>query len=87
MASKFLSGKPKALKGIASRTGAKAQSKQISALSRQLTSMSRKQFAKVHTVWQRDMLSVEAVTGGVQAYVCPLPYVPCNPDGANQPGG
>lgn len=86
---RFLKGRPRALKArnIARRTGAKAQSKQITALSRQLTSMSRKQFAKVHTVWQRDMLSVESVTGGVQAYICPLPYVPCNPDGASQPGG
>lgn len=33
------------------------------------------------------MLSVETVTGGVNAYICPIPYVPCNPDGANQPGG
>jgi len=80
---------PRALKGrnIQRRTGAQAQSKQISALSRQVTSITRKSFAKVHTVWQRDMLSVESVTGGVQAYVCPLPYVPCNPDGASQPGG
>ena len=81
--------KPRALKGrnIKSRTGAKAQSRQITALSRQVSSITRKQFAKVHTVWQRNMLSVEAVTGGVQAYICPLPYVPCNPDGASQPGG
>ena len=81
--------KPRALKrrNIRRRTGAKAQSRQISALSRQLSSMSRKQFAKVHTVWQRNMLTVENVTGGVQAYICPVPYAPCNPVGASQPGG
>ena len=86
--SKFLRGKPRALKGrnIARKTGAKAQSKQISALSRQLSSMSRKQFAKVHTVWQRNMLSVENTSGGVQSYICPIPYTPGNPVGASQPG-
>jgi len=81
--------RPRALssRNIKRRKGASAQSRQIMALSKSLQRMSRKQFARVHTVWQRDMLSVEAVTGGVQAYICPLPYVPCNPDGASQPGG
>ena len=81
-----LKKKPRVLKNksIKSRTGAAAQSKQISALSRQLTDMSRKQFAKVSTVWQRDLLSVETTTGGVQAYICPIPYVAGNPLGAGQ---
>jgi len=89
MPPKLRKRKPRALKGrnIKRRTGAGAQSRQILALSRQVSNVTRKQFANVHTVWQRDMLSVEAVTGGVQAYICPLPYVPCNPDGASQPGG
>lgn len=89
MPKKLAKRKPRALKGrnIKRRTGASAQSRQILALSRQVSAIRKKQFAKVHTVWQRNMLSVEAVTGGVQAYVCPVPYVPCNPDGANQPGG
>jgi len=80
--------KPRALRrgNIKRRTGAKSQSKQIATLSRQLTTMSRKQFAKVHTVWQRNMLSIETTTGGVQAYVCPIPYAPGNPVGASQPG-
>jgi len=81
--------KPRVLKrrNIKRRTGAKAQSKQIATLSRQLNTMSRKQFAKVHTVWQRNMLSVENTTGGVQAFICPIPYAPGNPVGASQPGG
>jgi len=81
--------KPSALKGTAikRRTSAQAQSKQISALSRQLNSMSKKQFAKVHTVWQRNLLTCETASGGVYAYICPIPYVPGNPDGASQPGG
>ena len=81
--------KPRVLKArnVKRRTGARAQSKQISALSRQLNSMSRKQFAKVHTVWQRNMLTVDNTLGGLQCYVCPIPHAPCNPAGASQPGG
>lgn len=76
-----------AARSIKRRTGARAQSKQILSLSRQLRSVTRKQFAKVHTTWQRNMLSVESLTGGVQSYICPIPYAPGNPVGASQPGG
>lgn len=81
--------KPKVLKkrNIRRRTSAKAQSKQIYALSRQVSSITRKQFAKVSTMWQRDLLSVETTTGGVQAYICPIPYAPGNPNGASTTGG
>jgi len=81
--------KPRALKGrnIRRRRGAKAQSRQIMALSRSVSSLTRKQFAKVHTTWQRNMLSVESLTGGVQAYICAIPTAPGNPAGASQPGG
>jgi len=74
-------------RNVKRRTSAKAQSRQIMALSRSVSSITRKQFAKIHTVWQRNMLSVETTTGGVQAYICPIPYVPGNPVGASQPGG
>lgn len=89
MPRKLKSRKPRVLrrKNVKRNRGARAQSKQIMALSRQVQSIRKKQFAKVHTVWQRNMLSVESLTGGVQSYICPIPYVPCNPDGANQPGG
>ena len=89
MPKKLRRRRPKVLKrrNVMRKTGARSQSKQIMALSKQVSAIRKKQFAKVHTVWQRDMLSVEATTGGVQAYICPIPYVPCNPDGASQPGG
>lgn len=73
-------------RNVKRRTGARAQSRQIMALSRSVSSITRKQFAKVHTTWQRNMLTVEGTTGGVQAYICPIPYVPGNPVGASQPG-
>jgi len=81
--------KPRVLKSrsIKSRRSARAQSKQILALSRRVSAINRKQFAKVCTTWQRDTLSVETASGGVQAYICPIPYAPCNPGGASQPGG
>ena len=81
--------RPRALKGrnIRRRTGAKAQSKQISAISRQLSTLTKRQFAKVHTVWQRNMLTVDNTLGGLQCYVCPIPVAPGNPTGASQPGG
>lgn len=86
---RFLKKKSKVLRGrnISRRTGAKAQSRQITALSRQLSSMSRKQFAKVSTMWQRDLLTVETTSGGIGAYVCPIPYAPGNPTGASSTGG
>lgn len=90
MGTRKLPKKPKKAlraRNIKRRTGARAQSTQILSLSRQLKAVTRKQFAKVHTTWQRNMLTVEAATGGVQAYICPLPYVPGNPEGASQPGG
>ena len=86
---KTLKGKPRALKSrnIARKTGAKAQSKQISAISRQLSTLTKRQFAKVHTVWQRNMLTIDNTLGGLQCYVCPIPVAPGNPVGASQPGG
>lgn len=81
--------KPRTLRrrNIKKRTNARAQSRQILALNRSVSALTRKQFAKVHTTWQRNMLTVEGATGGVQAYICPIPYVPGNPEGASQPGG
>ena len=85
---KKLRRKSKVLRGrnVKRRTGAKSQSRQIMALSRSVSSITRKQFARVHTTWQRNMLTVEGTSGGVQAYICPIPYAPGNPVGASQPG-
>ena len=67
--------KPRVLKrkNIKRRTGAKAQSKQIVALSKQLGSLTKTQFETVQTVWSRNNLSVDQTTGGIKAYICPLP--------------
>jgi hypothetical protein len=73
-------------RNVKRRTGAKAQSRQIMALSSSVSSITRNQFGKVHTTWQRNMLSIETTTGGVNAYICPIPYAPGNPVGASLPG-
>lgn len=76
--------KPRALRrrNIRRRTNAKAQSKQIMALSRQVSSITKRSFARCATKWIRNNLPVETTTGGGYAYVCPIPYAPCNPTGA-----
>lgn len=69
-------------KNIKRKTGDKAQSKQIMALSKQVSSLTRKSYVSVATKWIRNNLSVETVAGAGYAYVCPIPYAPCNPAGA-----
>jgi len=69
-------------KNIKRKTGAKAQSKQIMALSKQVSSLTRKSYASVATKWIRNNLTIEEVSGTGYAYVCPIPYAPCNPEGA-----
>jgi len=67
--------KPRVLKrkNIKRRTGAKAQSKQIVALSKQVNSLTKNQYETVITTWNREKLSVDSATGGTNAYVCPIP--------------
>ena len=65
-------------KNIKRRTGARAQSKQISALSKQLTSLTKSQYETVQTVWNRNKLSVDSLSTGTTAYICPLPKSMCN---------
>lgn len=76
--------KPKVLrrKNIRRRTGGKAQSKQIMALSRQVSSLTKRSFNTCTTKWIRENATVETIAGGGYAYICPIPYVPCNPTGA-----
>jgi len=72
--------KPRVLrrKNIKRRKGARAQSQQIAALSSQLTKLTKTQFETVQTVWNRNDLSVDSLTGGTTAYICPLPKSMCN---------
>ena len=77
-----LQKKPRALRNIKKRTGAKAQGKQIAALSKQVSTITKQNFARIRTGWQRDNLTIEKVVAGNFAYICPLPYVLCDPLGS-----
>ena len=72
--------KPRVLKrkNIKRRTGAKAQSKQIVALSKQMSKLTKSQYETVTTVWNRTNVSVDALVAGTTAYICPLPKAMCN---------
>lgn len=72
--------KPKVLKrkNIKRKTGAKAQSKQIMSLSKQVNKLTKTQFETIQTVWNRNDLSVDSLTSGTTAYICPLPKSMCN---------
>lgn len=67
--------KPRVLKrkNIKRRTGATAQSKQIVALSSQLSKLTKTQYETVQTTWNRNNLSVDDLIGGTTAYICPIP--------------
>lgn len=65
-------------KNIKRKTGAKAQSKQILSLSKQVSSLTKSQYETVQTAWSRNNLSVDRSLGGVAAYVCPIPKSMCN---------
>ncbi len=72
--------KPKALKrkNIKRRTGARAQAKQINALSTQVSKLVKTQFESIATVWNRNDLSVDSLISGTTAYICPLPKAMMN---------
>lgn len=73
--------KPKTLrkKNIKRRTGAAAQSKQIMALTRQITRMNKEQTDRIRTCWQRNNLPVGSGGAIATTYICPIPYAPCDP--------
>lgn len=72
--------KPRVLKrkNVKRKTGAKAQSKQIMALSKQVSSLTKSNYETVMTVWSRNNLSVDKTLAGVSAYICPMPKSMCN---------
>lgn len=71
--------KPKTLKrkNIKRNKGATAQSTQIAALSTQLSKLTKQNYARVKTVWQKGNQTVNMAAGSFTPYVCPIPYTPC----------
>ncbi|AXQ66358.1 MAG: putative capsid protein [Cressdnaviricota sp.] len=70
-------------RNINRRTGAKAQSKQIMALSRTVSKMNREQLDRVRTCWQRNNLPIGSGGAIATPYICPIPYAMCDPLGAS----
>jgi len=69
-----------ATRSIKSRTGARSQSKQILSLSRRIKRVSRNTYENCTLYWQRDSLPIATAAGTDPAYVCPIPYAPCDPN-------
>lgn len=69
-------------KRIMKKTGAKSQAKQISALSNQVSKLTRRSWATCATRWQRNNLTCDTVAGSGYAYIAPIPYAPGNPTGS-----
>lgn len=65
-------------KRITRRTGARAQSKQILALSSKVNKLTTSSFDKVRTRWQRNNLPIEKV-GSTQPLIIPIPYAMNDP--------
>lgn len=65
-------------KNIKRKTGAGAQSKQILALSKQVSSLTKSNYESIMTVWNRPELTYETAIGGTIAYICPIPISMCN---------
>lgn len=73
--------KPRALKrkNVKGRTSAAAQSKQILALSKQVSTLTKRTKSTFATTYQRDCIAIDSLTGGSTCYIMPLPYNPCDP--------
>lgn len=73
--------KPRVLRkrNVKRRRGARAQSKQILALSKQVSSLTKRQYETCMLAWQRAKSTIDLAAGGNNAYICPIPITPCNP--------
>lgn len=66
-------------KNIKNKTGKQSQAKQIIALDKGLTKLTKQNFARVRTSWKRDKISIIPTTLGDRIYICPIPYAACDP--------
>jgi hypothetical protein len=72
---------PKTLKrkNIKRKTGAKSQSKQIMALSKQIRSLTKVSRTKFNMAWQKPTGSIDGLTSTGLMYLCPINYMPSDP--------
>lgn len=82
--------KPKVLKrkNVKRRTGAKAQSTQILALTKSLSSLTKENYENIRTSWRMLRKNIGGTFSTIPtAYVCPLPYAVCDPLGTGPTTG
>jgi len=65
-------------KNVKRRTGAKAQSKQIMALTKQVRSLNKTTKTRFNMAWQRKTCPIEGLTSN-HMYICPINYMPSDP--------
>lgn len=65
-------------KNIKRKTGGRAQSKQILALTKQVSRLTKSNYETIMTVWNRPSLTCETLVGGTTAYICPIPITMSN---------
>ena len=73
-------------KNIRRRTGARAQSRQISKLARSVRRITRENHEKVVTTWSRNQLPIQTLASSGYPYVCPIPYAAMDPNDVQSPG-
>ena len=73
-------------KAIRKNTGARAQSKQIATLSRQVKRLNATQHETIRTHWQRNNLPCETLATPGYPYMCPIPYAAMDPSDMYNPG-
>lgn len=80
-----MQSKPKVLKrkNIRRRTGARSQSKQILALTRSVSKITKENFERIRTCWQINEKAVGSALTGITSYICPIPYAPMDPLGTS----
>jgi len=73
---------PKQLKrkNIKRRTGARAQSKQIMALSKQVNNLTKTTKTRFNMAWQKNTGAIDGITTNFM-YICPINYMPNDPYG------
>lgn len=73
--------KPRVLKrkNIKRRTGSRSQASQILALSKQVSTLSKRTRSRFATTYQRDSIAIDSTTGSATCYIMPLPYNCCDP--------
>lgn len=73
-------------KNIRRRTSAKAQSRQLSALTRKVNKVTRDNTEKMVTSWSRNQIAIQSLATSGYPFICPIPYHCMDPFDKLAPG-